>query len=314
MEPFIGEGFTAITDLQHEQCPTPSFFQTYECHRVHIQQYVEKSFSIYSHWITNELENINHGITASACHPSNIFTTEERKWIDENRLFFHLHCDHALLPSLLSSDKRAVDIDELLTEERSILVSSDPGSGSTTWTYWFMWKYLQMFQTSLQETDRCVIVPLPIMIRINHLVKYFDLNTSASFFDYLCRVCIDDSNEQASAFVSEYLVYGQTVIILDGLDDVDSEIKRDHLIDLLIQFLKLPVLVVNSDEKTTQTKNRLILTSHSILSLPKDCFVMCTLTALSMASVENFIDNWWDKHCLHLKREMVENYSNQWND
>ncbi|CAF3228583.1 unnamed protein product [Rotaria sp. Silwood2] len=308
------ENLTASINLQKGKCSASSLFEFYKQHRTSIQQYIEHCLAIYSHWTTNELDKISHAMTTSLLDPSFIFTTQEKKWIDENPNIFRLYCHQALFSSLISSSKTTVSFDELLIEQRSILVVGDPGSGKTTWTHWLMWKCIQMFQRSLQEIDNHAPIPLPILIHTNDLVKYLDLNSSISFFDYLCRVSIDNSNERTSTFIGEHLVYGHTLIILDGLDTIDNIQKQDLLIDLLIQFLKSPILLANENETTVPNGNRLIITSHSIRSLPGEYFTMYTLTSLSFDMIENFIDNWWNSHCSHLTHETVDNYSNQWND
>ena len=308
------EDLDAIINLQRRNSTiSVNFIEFDENDRTNVRQYIEYCFIHYSQWTTNELEKIRHSTLTSLLDPSFLLTTEEKQWIDKNLGYFRLYFHQAVLPSLISPNKKTINIDDLLNEQRSICVLGDPGSGKTTWTHWLMWKCAQMFWESLEKSIPNVIIPLPIMIPINNLIEYLDQEPSMTFFDCICRVAINNQNEQTSTFIGKYLAYGQTLIILDGLDTIDDKKKRDHLIELLLRFLKSNHFL-NESEKVDRTRNRVIITSHLIQSLPEEYFISYKLSPLSSEVLFHFIDNWWNNHCSYLLNGAMDNYVNQWND
>ncbi|CAM4898306.1 unnamed protein product [Rotaria socialis] len=314
-EQFPNEAYSVSSmNILERQNLTSSFFTVlYEKHRTTIDQYVEYCLTNYSHWITNELWNIRYSIIMPLLDSSFFFTAHEKQWIHENPDCFRLYYDQALLPPLVSCNKKTVDIVDLLIEQRAIIILGDPGSGKTTWTRWLMWKCIQMFRESLENSDHRVVMPLPILIPIDNFIKYMSEKPSVSFFDCICRIAINDPNEQILTCIAEYLSYGHLLIILDGLDTLDDPQKQDHLVNLLIQFQKSTIFWNESDRKI-RTENRLIVIINHIQSLPEEYFSFYRLTSLSLDVIDDFIDNWWNNHCSYLRNGTVNNFDNQWNE
>ncbi|CAF1614249.1 unnamed protein product [Didymodactylos carnosus] len=81
-------------------------------------------------------------------------------------------------------------------------------------------------------------IRLLILINTADVVKFLELNPTASLFDCLCQLAACDDNGTVSSFIGDYIVNGHTLILLDGLDVISDLQTQKRVIMLINQFIK----------------------------------------------------------------------------
>jgi len=167
-----------------------------------------------------------------------------------------------------------VQIEEALREKTRVVVLGDPGSGKST-----MLKYLAL--RLAKDTD----APLPILLPLNAYARALsqrEINLQAYLHEYFAARAEDVAS--LAPLFKEAIEHGKAVILLDGLDEVQS--NRAALVQKVEAFA----------HDVVARGNRVLVTSRIVgyrdaaLS-PKD-WSLNTLLDFPPEAIETFVGKW----------------------
>lgn len=181
----------------------------------------------------------------------------------------------------------SVSVEEALKTYPAMVILGDPGSGKST--------ILKMLALTLSEQSDG---PLPIILPLNAYARRLQQLGAVSLAEFLGEYYANRQQKlsRVDELFRQALVHGRTVVLLDGLDEV--QFNRDHLISLLQDFVAeyIPQPADQTGKKLAITGNRVVVTSRIVgyneLPLTGRQWRVYTLTDFSRADIEQFIGQW----------------------
>jgi formylglycine-generating enzyme required for sulfatase activity len=174
-----------------------------------------------------------------------------------------------------------VDLLDLLQAHNGVIVLGDPGAGKTTFL-----KYLALL-LALDRGDRVALAGyLPILIPLSayaNALATSDVALQEFLGDYYTGLGIAlPIRELLAAFLAQ----GRTLLLMDGLDEVQSLTQRTTLVKRLEAFFA----------HHHKAGNKFVLTSRIVgyrESRPSvDGLVECTLVDFEQTEIEQFVHKW----------------------
>ena len=167
-------------------------------------------------------------------------------------------------------------VEEAMAKHKRVIVLGDPGSGKST-----LLKYLALHLAA--ETN----APLPILAPLNAYAAALemgeDINLQRFLPAYYASRCSD--TEALGPLFDEALQKGQAVVLLDGLDEVQTSSRR-----LLIERVELFAAWA------AQKNNRVVVTSrvvgYSESPLTAHDWQVYTLLDFDQPAIESFASRW----------------------
>ncbi|UJR17613.1 hypothetical protein I4U23_004509 [Adineta vaga] len=218
-------------------------------HRHFLLGYLQKCISIHSKIeICNLIENIDElkslkidfdcsSTSLESIDPSNSSFTQSSDTTGNN--------PRAFLPSLekytLSGNKRKKTIRDLLQSKRWLVILGGPGYAKTTLLRWIMHisarAALQHIAMNSFEKDLSCLFRLPIFIRIDAFVEWFEQHQNSTLFDYLTKHISSSEVDQDENALKEFIIHGYALILLDGLDQIVDVERKGVIVDQIRNFL-----------------------------------------------------------------------------
>jgi hypothetical protein len=242
-----------------------------------------------------------------------------------------------------------ITLGEAFQKERQLVILGDPGSGKTTLARWLTQRMAKAFiegeerlkvlaaqidPDASSDTEEIDLGPtrLPVLIRVSEYADYretkeLNKEQNHAIVDFLGSqswlgnfpTYIDSNHENFGQkypaqllheLILEYLRRNQTVIILDGLDEITSSNQRDKIIDAIEEFIKIWILQsstisvqkslgkkgsVQSDAPSQFGGNQLIVTSRITgyyAAYIKGDLTHVTIEPMSDNAIARFCDAW----------------------
>lgn len=167
-----------------------------------------------------------------------------------------------------------VQIEEAMREKTRVVVLGDPGSGKST-----MLKYLAL--RLAKDTD----APLPILLPLNAYARALsqkEINLQAYLSEYFAARA--EGVASLAPLFKEAIEHGKAVILLDGLDEVQS--NRAALVQKVEVFA----------HDVVAHGNRVLVTSRIVgyrdASLSSKDWSLFTLLDFTPEAIESFADKW----------------------
>lgn len=139
-----------------------------------------------------------------------------------------LYVPHALSSDYLSPDSNHAgwatkDPVHLLLEKQTLVVLGDPGSGKSTLINWFAWYLASGFSKRLPG-ELANLLPVPLVLRDLALrpAITFDGLIDAFLERPVAKSLLDHKKE-----LYEYIQQGQILLMVDGLDEISTELRND---------------------------------------------------------------------------------------
>ena len=174
-----------------------------------------------------------------------------------------------------------IDVLDLLQAHNGVIVLGDPGAGKTTFL-----KYLALL-LALDRGDRVALAGyLPILIPLSAYANALatgDVALQEFLGDYYTDLGIAlPIRELLAAFLAQ----GRTLLLMDGLDEVQSLAQRTTLVKRLEAFFA----------HHHKAGNKFVLTSRIVgyreLRPSVDGLVECTLVDFEQTEIEQFVHKW----------------------
>ena len=125
----------------------------------------------------------------------------------------------------------ALDIKKAIANYRRLMITGDPGSGKTLLCKYLCLEYAEGRLSYLPDQ----VTPIPIVLEL-YRVSQPDLTV-----DKLEKAIVAAFNRndfpKADQFVAQGLKDGKLMLLLDGLDEVGSEV-RSHVVGIIKEFLQ----------------------------------------------------------------------------
>ncbi len=189
------------------------------------------------------------------------------------------------LTSLLKQEGKTFSAEALLKQsqsQRCVLLGA-PGSGKTTLMSYFAVAFAtQGTSVSLGLAGE----HLPILVRIRDWVR----SAHTNLLDYVRWFATDKLNvrDLPPGFFEHWLEAGKALILLDGLDEVASESRRDEVVNQIECFL----------QHDAYRHNPAIITSrpagYKQAYFRTEEFPHYDLQPFDQAKIDQFIQNWYD--------------------
>jgi len=188
------------------------------------------------------------------------------------------------LTSLLKQEGKTFSAEALLQQSRAqrFVLLGAPGSGKTT----LMSYFAVAFATGGKPTNLGLTGEhLPILVRIRDWVR----STHTNLLDYVRWFATDKLTvkDLPTGFFEHWLEGGKALILLDGLDEVASESRRDEVVNQIECFL----------QHDTYRQNPAIITSrpagYKQAYFRTEEFPHYDLQPFDQAKIDQFIQNWY---------------------
>ncbi|MBD2233720.1 CHAT domain-containing protein [Phormidium tenue] len=200
------------------------------------------------------------------------FTAQE---IEEELGFIrrHILVGHPLMPSLMERDRSSSDfgfkskvitLGEAFQHERWLVILGDPGSGKTTLARWLTVKLAQAMLTKannvivslgevdpeIKESSKTVnlgLSRLPVLLRVSDYAEAYE-KEPLMLIDYLgyhpwfgqfpSHTGEMLEPQSLNALIKSHLRRGESVIILDGLDEITGSTTREDIVREIETFIE----------------------------------------------------------------------------
>ncbi|MBW4656287.1 MAG: HEAT repeat domain-containing protein [Kaiparowitsia implicata GSE-PSE-MK54-09C] len=189
------------------------------------------------------------------------------------------------LTSRLKQEGKVFSADALLQQSRSqrCVLLGAPGSGKTT-----LMSYFAVAFTTEETPVNLGLAGehLPILVRIRDWVR----STHTNLLDYVRWFATDKLavKDLPTGFFEHWLEAGKALILLDGLDEVASESRRDEVVNQIECFL----------QHDAYRHNPAIITSrpagYKQAYFRTEEFPHYDLQPFDQAKIDQFIQNWYD--------------------
>lgn len=137
-----------------------------------------------------------------------------------------------------------VMIEEVLEQNRWLVILGDPGSAKTTLLRWITHVFAEAACRSEGKVDLkgdySLPVRIPILIRIGEFASWLDQHQTKTLMDYIGehtwfseRYCQDEG----AIVLKELIYHGHALILLDGLDEIPEIERRGEIVDLVKKFI-----------------------------------------------------------------------------
>ncbi|MBI4652383.1 NACHT domain-containing protein [Candidatus Desantisbacteria bacterium] len=157
-----------------------------------------------------------------------------------------------------------MSVPETIIESRHSVILGSPGAGKSTLIKWLALIYAQG-KISVMERIGIEEELFPLPISIGHLSKiWIDNNKQIGMMDAIIKY-YEIHNINISVFIKEIIETGKTIILFDGLDEVQSDADRRELSRWIESFI------------TAFHKNRFVITSRIV-----------GYTGISLANIDFF--------------------------
>jgi len=162
------------------------------------------------------------------------------------------------------------------TDHLHSVILGDPGSGKST-----LLKYLALSWAERPTRD-LLNWPIPLLIELKRYVHDFNKGLCKNFLEFLERG--DVGCQLANKEVSRFLLYGNALVMFDGLDEIFDPSMRQRVVESITRF-------ANDFHKA-----KIILTSRIVgyrqESLKNAGFRHFVLQDLDLDQVNRFIEKW----------------------
>ncbi len=126
-----------------------------------------------------------------------------------------------------TSDSDLIDADRAVAEHPRLMVKGSPGSGKSMLLKYIMLRYAEGSLSLLRQ-------PVPVLLELHRLSE-----PGKSLIEHLLDALARDDFPHAQRFVSHSLEQGTLMLLLDGLDEVNSSVRGQviqQIKDLLDQY------------------------------------------------------------------------------
>ncbi|MFQ4138765.1 sister chromatid cohesion protein PDS5 [Nodosilinea sp. PGN35] len=189
------------------------------------------------------------------------------------------------LTSLLKQEGKTFSAKALLQQSQSqrFVLLGAPGSGKTILMSYFA---IAFATEGTPITLGLTSEYLPILVRISH----WDQSAHTNLMDYVRWFTTDKLNVKGlpTGFFEHWLEAGKALILLDGLDEVATESRRDEVVNQIESFLQHDAYRHNSAIITSRPAG------YKQAYFRTEEFPHYDLQPFDQAKIDQFIQNWYD--------------------
>jgi hypothetical protein len=161
------------------------------------------------------------------------------------------------LKTRTASEQKPIAVGEAFSKHKRLVILGDPGAGKTTLTRWIATTYLLRLKKDDTYKDMPEVASLPDRDLLPVVIRCRDIdqdNTTKSLDEVLKETfrkaeLSDDQGHALQVALRDYLIKGQAVIIIDGLDEItDIAIRRQmgkQIERISIAFPEAPIMVTS---------------------------------------------------------------------
>jgi formylglycine-generating enzyme required for sulfatase activity/calcineurin-like phosphoesterase family protein/energy-coupling factor transporter ATP-binding protein EcfA2 len=203
-------------------------------------------------------------------------------------------------PGSLQSDQqdRHLSVLEVATSQNRLVLVGDPGSGKSTFINFLALclagermepdgRWVERYLPSWQSG---ALLPLCIILKEFAVSQYVGPNASA-LWTFISSGLADNELAAFAPLLRQYLLNGQVIVLLDGLDEVVEEHKRKDVIDAVIDF----------QATYNHPDNHYIVTcrpyAYKEVESQFQGFVDHTLALFNQEQINAFIECWYEEVC-----------------